>query len=146
MDFSFGEHVKLATKGFKPSDIAELSGLDDKKFSKDDIMTLVGSGYKIQDIKKLIEVFNSSNENADKDDPEPEEPNTPEDAEQEQNKDSDDPDNPDDSVDYKMLYEKEKKLREKLQQSKVKSKEGPEKPDDKTDYQIALDIAQDVLS
>lgn len=144
INFSFTEHVKLATKGFKPNDIAELSALDENKFSKEDILTLVGSGYKLHDIKKLIETFETTddNKNGEQDNNEPEKPG---DNEQTQD-DPDVSDDPDDSVDYKSLYEKEKKLRQKLQQKTVKSKEGPERTDDKTDEQIALEIAQDVLS
>ena len=42
MNFNFKDVVKLASKGVKPSDIAELSALDEKKFDKDDILSSTG--------------------------------------------------------------------------------------------------------
>ena len=57
MKFTFGETVKLASKGYKPTDIAELLVLDENKFSKDDILSLVSAGYTKSDIKKLVETF-----------------------------------------------------------------------------------------
>ena len=43
MKFTFAESVKLATKGFKPGDISELAELDENKFGKDDILSLVAN-------------------------------------------------------------------------------------------------------
>ena len=145
MKFTFAESVKLATKGFKPGDITELSELDENKFNKEDILSLVGNGYSKTDIKKLVETFS---------DPESEDDNPGDDSETDshsgksENKsehddhDSEDSDDKDD-IDYKELYEKEKKLREKLQQQNQK-KGSVVKGDNRTDFEIALDIANNL--
>ena len=145
MKFTFAESVKLATKGFKPGDISELSELDENKFNKEDILSLVSNGYTKTDIKKLVETFS---------DPESEDEKPGDDSETDshsgksENKsehddhDSEDSDDKDD-IDYKELYEKEKKLREKLQQQN--QKKGSEfRGDTKTDFDIALDIANNL--
>lgn len=145
MKFTFAESVKLATKGFKPGDITELSELDENKFNKEDILSLVGNGYSKTDIKKLVETFS---------DPESEDDNPGDDSETDSHSgksekesehddhDSEDSDDKDD-IDYKELYEKEKKLREKLQQQNQK-KGSVVKGDNRTDFDIALDIANNL--
>lgn len=145
MKFTFAESVKLATKGFKPGDISELSELDENKFNKEDILSLVSNGYTKTDIKKLVETFS---------DPESEDEKPGDDSETDSHSgksgkesehddhDSEDSDDKDD-IDYKELYEKEKKLREKLQQQN--QKKGSEfRGDTKTDFDIALDIANNL--
>lgn len=146
MDFNFKDVVKLASKGVKPSEIAELAALDANKFDKDDILSLIGSGYKTSDIKKLVETFSPSDDedNNPGDDSEDEDEDNhkgPEDK-KEQNNDSDSGSSEDDSddVDYKQLYEKEKKLREKLQHDNAK-KDAKDPEDRKSDEEIALEIA-----
>ena len=145
MEFTFTDHVKLATKGFKPNDIAELSSLDENKFNKDDIMALAGSGYKLSDIKKLVSTFDDNKpEEQQGDDNKPEEQEKPEDHNQDQVNETSSEDTK--SVDYKELYEKEKKLREKLQQNNQKRIEGQKDPQDlKSDEEIALSFAEAVL-
>lgn len=146
MEFTFTDHVKLATKGFKPNDIAELSALDENKFNKDDIMALAGSGYKLSDIKKLVNTFddNKSEKQQGDDEGEHKEQEKPEDHKQDQVTETSSEDTQ--SVDYKELYEKEKKLREKLQQNNQKRIEGQKDPQDlKSDEEIALSFAESVL-
>ena len=146
MKFTFTDHVKLATKGFKPNDIAELSALDENKFNKDDIMTLAGSGYNLSDIKKLVGTFDDENSKEQQGDDEGEnkEQEKPEDHESDQVTETSSEDAK--SVDYKELYEKEKKLREKLQQNNQKRIEGTKDPQDlKSDEEIALSFAEAVL-
>lgn len=146
MEFTFTDHVKLATKGFKPNDIAELSALDENKFNKDDIMALAGSGYKLSDIKKLVSTFddNKPEEQQGDDEGEHKEQEKPEDHKPDQVTETTSEDTQ--SVDYKELYEKEKKLREKLQQNNQKRIEGQKDPQDlKSDEEIALSFAEAVL-
>jgi len=144
MNFNFKDVVKLASKGIKPSEIAELAALDESKFDKDDILSLIGSGYKTSDIKNLVETFSPSDDEKD---------NPGDDSENEDNHDShEDKDGqesvPDsgsseddsDDIDYKELYEKEKKLREKLQHDNAK-KGAKDSEDRKSDEEIALEIA-----
>lgn len=144
MDFNFKDVVKLASKGVKPSEIAVLAALDENKFDKDDILSLIGSGYKTTDIKKLVETFSSSDDednNPGDDSDDEDNHGSPEDK-NEQNNDSDSGSSEDDSddIDYKQLYEKEKKLREKLQHDNAK-KDAKDPEDSKSDEEIALEIA-----
>lgn len=144
MDFNFKDVVKLASKGVKPSEIAELTALDANKFDKDDILSLIGSGYKTSDIKKLVETFSSSDDedNNPGDDSETENNHDSTEDKNEQNDDSDSgsPEDDSDDIDYKQLYEKEKKLREKLQHDNAK-KDAKDPEDRKSDEEIALEIA-----
>lgn len=144
MKFTFAESVKLATKGFKPGDITELSELDENKFNKEDILSLVGNGYTKTDIKKLVETFS---------DPESENDNPGDDSEtdshsgkSEKESEHDDHDSEDsddkDNIDYKALYEKEKKLRENLQHKNATSNKAIQR--DKSDFDIALELANDI--
>ncbi len=144
MKFTFAESVKLATKGFKPGDITELSELDENKFNKEDILSLVGNGYSKTDIKKLVETFS---------DPESEDDNPGDDSEtdshsgkSENESEHDDHDSEEsddeDNIDYKSLYEKEKKLREDLQHKNQSANRVIKK--EKSDFDIALDIANNL--
>lgn len=144
MNFNFKDVVKLASKGIKPSEIAELAALDKNKFDKDDILSLIGSGYKTSDIKNLVETFspsddedrNPSDDSEEKDNHKSHE----EKREQENVPDSGSSEDDSDDIDYKKLYEKEKTLREKLQHDNAKK--GAKDPEDrKSDEEIALEIA-----
>lgn len=144
MNFNFKDVVKLASKGIKPSEIAELAALDENKFNKDDILSLIGSGYKTSDIKNLVETFSPSDDedNNSDDDSETKDNHKSHEEKHEQNNDSDSGSSEDDGddIDYKQLYEKEKKLREKLQHDNAKK--GAKDPEDrKSDEEIALEIA-----
>ena len=144
MNFNFKDVVKLASKGIKPSEIAELAALDENKFDKDDILSLIGSGYKTSDIKNLVETFSPSDDEDDNpgDDSEEKDNHNSHEEKHEQNNDSDSGSSEDDGddIDYKQLYEKEKKLREKLQHDNAK-KGAKETEDRKSDEEIALEIA-----
>jgi len=144
MNFNFKDVVKLASKGIKPSEIAELAALDENKFDKDDILSLIGSGYKTSDIKNLVETFSPSDDEKDNpsDDSEAKDNHNSHEEKHEQNDDSDSGSSEDDSddIDYKQLYEKEKKLREKLQHDNAK-KGAKDSEDRKSDEEIALEIA-----
>lgn len=50
------EMIKLGAKGFKPSDIKELSG---SGMSTDDVIKLAESGYSVADVKELISLAGS---------------------------------------------------------------------------------------
>lgn len=147
MKFTFSESVKLATKGFKPADIAELNELDENKFSKDDILSLVGNGYSKTDIKKLVETFSDHEESEDDpgDDAEEKDDHSKKSDTKSSHDDheEDNSDEADDNIDYKELYEKEKKLRQKLQQNNQKAGSSV-KTDDKSDFDIALEIANSI--
>ena len=144
MNFNFKDVVKRASKGIKPSEIAELAALDENKFDKDDILSLIGSGYKTSDIKNLVETFSPSDGEDDNPGDDSEDENNhkshEEKHEQENVPDSGSSEDDSDDIDYKQLYEKEKKLREKLQHDNAKK--GAKDPEDrKSDEEIALEIA-----
>lgn len=144
MNFNFKDVVKLASKGIKPSEIAELAALDENKFDKDDILSLIGSGYKTSDIKNLVETFSPSDDedNNPGDDSEEKDNHKSHEEKHEQNNNSDSGSSEDDSddIDYKQLYEKEKQLREKLQHDNAK-KGAKDTEDRRSDEEIALEIA-----
>ena len=150
MKFNFKEMVKMTAKGFKPNDIAELSAIDENKFDKDDILTLVGADYSASDIKKLISTFNSS-EDDDTDDNKDDAAGgkQPDNAENKSEKDPTDKkpseESTDDKTDYKLLYEQEKKLREDLQHKNATSHNDREQ-NKESDFEIATKFAQEVLS
>lgn len=146
MKFNFKETVKLASKGFKPNDIAELVTLDENKFDKDDILSLVGNGYSLAEIKGLVETFKEDSENdegddqANNDDHSNNEDNTPG-----SNDDAGDSSDNDDNIDYKALYEKEKELRTRLQQDNTTRRSLERNQDTRSDMDIALDVVNNVL-
>lgn len=150
MKFSFKEMVKMTAKGFKPNDIAELTAIDENKFDKDDILTLVGADYSIGDIKKLISTFSSSEDDTTDDNTNGAAGGTqPDNAEDNSEKDHADKktseESTDDKTDYKLLYEKEKKLREDLQHKNATSHNNREQ-NKESDFEIATKFAQEVLS
>ena len=142
MKFSFKEVVKLSTKGIKPNDIAELTALDEGKFDKDDILSLVNSGYSIADIKQLVDTFTS--DESDEGDPAADTaPPSPDDTGDTKTPTGDNTPPADDNIDYKQLYENEKKLREKLQHQNATEKQGS--VDTRTSEQVAIDVTKSIL-
>lgn len=142
MNFGFKDAVKLASKGFKPTDIAELASLDENKFDKDDILSLVGNGYKLQDIKNLVKTFESNNdpdESGDSNEPAQESAQYAPDNKLKEETSFNSSDEQEDDIDYKALYEKEKNLREKLQHSNQMINKEIKR--EKSDFDIALEIA-----
>lgn len=142
MKFSFKEVVKLSTKGIKPNDIAELTALDEGKFDKDDILSLVNSGYSTADIKQLVDTFTS----AESDEGKPNEdtaPASPDDIGDTKTPMGDNTPPAGDNIDYKQLYENEKKLREKLQHQNATEKQGS--VDTRTSEQVAIDVTKSIL-
>lgn len=142
MKFSFKEVVKLSTKGIKPNDIAELTALDEGKFDKDDILSLVNSGYSTADIKQLVDTFTSdeSDEGMSAADTAPANSDDTGDT-----KTSTEDNTPpaSDNIDYKTLYESEKKLREKLQHQNAAERQG--NVDTRTSEQVAIDVTKSIL-
>ena len=149
MKFSFKEMVKMTAKGFKPNDIAELSAIDENKFDKDDILTLVGADYSASDIKKLISTFDSNDDISDDNKNDAAGGTQPDNAENKSEKDPTDKkpseESTDDKTDYKLLYEQEKKLREDLQHKNATSHNDREQ-NKESDFEIATKFAQEVLS
>ena len=142
MNFNFGEAVKLAAKGFKPSDIAELKELDENKFNKEDILSLISNGYTKAEVKKLVETFGSSEDEHEDETggAEDDRSGKPEKGSEHEDHVSEDSGDKDD-IDYKELYEKEKKLRESIQHKNAAAGSGGQR-ETKTSEQIAIEIAE----
>lgn len=141
MKFNFTEAVKLAVKGFTPDAIVKLSDLDDTKFSKEDIITLVDKGYTEEKISELVNMFQNAESVDDSED----------DAKSESVEKTSTKSEPDvqvkdeevDKVDYKALYEKEKQLREKLQHSETVKNKDVKNSDDRSDFDVVIDFLND---
>lgn len=142
MKFSFKEVVKLSTKGIKPNDIAELTALDEGKFDKDDILSLVNSGYSTADIKQLVDTFTSDESEEDMPTVDTA-PTSPDDAGDPKTPMGDNTPPESDNIDYKALYENEKKLREKLQHQNATERQGS--VDTRTSEQVAIDVTKSIL-
>ena len=144
MEFTFGDAVKLATKGYKPSDVDELRKLDENKFSKDDILSLIASGYSKSEVIKLVDTFtpedSESTEETEDQDEQPQEKEKKEPVEIKSKEVSSSEDKSGD-IDYKKKYEEEKKLREELQHKKAVSS-SEKKGDNRSDWDIAMEIAE----
>ena len=142
MKFSFKEVVKLSTKGIKPNDIAELTALDEGKFDKDDILSLVNSGYSTADIKQLVDTF-TSDESDEGESAANTAPAKTDDTGDTKTPTGDNTPPESDNIDYKALYESEKKLREKLQHQNATEKQGT--VDTRTSEQVAIDVTKSIL-
>jgi len=142
MKFNFTEAVKLAVKGFTPDAIVNLSKLDDSKFSKEDIITLVDKGYTEEKISELVNMFQDDenvDDSKDKGNGEPDkEPSNKSEPDSQVN------DNEGDKVDYKVLYEKEKSLREKLQHKETVKNSDVKNTDNRSDFDLAVDFVNDL--
>lgn len=142
MKFNFTEAVKLAVKGFTPDAIVNLSKLDDSKFSKNDIITLVDKGYTEEKISELVNMFQDDENVNDSEDKEKGEPDK--DTSNKSEPDSQGKDSEDDKVDYKALYEKEKSLREKLQHKETVKNSEVKNTDNRSDFDLAVDFVNDL--
>lgn len=142
MKFNFTEAVKLAVKGFTPDAIVNLSKLDDSKFSKEDIITLVDKGYTEEKISELVNMFQDDESVSDSEDKEKGEPEK--DTSNKSEPDSQVKDDEGDKVDYKALYEKEKSLREKLQHKETVKNSEVKNTDNRSDFEIAVDFVNDL--
>ena len=141
MKFNFKEAVKLAVKGFTPDAIVNLSQLDDSKFSKEDIITLVDKGYTEDKISELVNMFQDDESVNDSEDDTNGEPKEKTSNKSEPDKQVEDEEA--DKVDYKALYEKEKQLREKLQHTETVKNKDIKNSDDRSDFDVVIDFLND---
>lgn len=141
MKFNFTEAVKLAVKGFTPDAIVNLSKLDDSKFSKEDIITLVDKGYTEEKISELVNMFQDDESVVDGEDSNKGEPDKK--TSTKSGPDKQVGDDEVDKIDYKALYEKEKHLREKLQHTETVKNKDIKNSDDRSDFDVAIDFLND---
>lgn len=145
MKFNFKEMVALAAKGYKPNDIAEMTALDDTRYSKDDVLSLVANGYSKSEIKKLVETAEQAEKPQEDETDETENHSNNEDTVSQSQDDSGNSSDNADDIDYKKLYEDEKKLRQKLQHDNVNDSNAGGETDTRTDEQIAVDVVRTIL-
>lgn len=144
MGMNFTEILGAAKAGYKPNEIIELNALTEK-YEKEDILTLVSAGYNLDDLKKTVELADKFAEGASGQD-KPQENNKTEENTGHKSADTSekDPEGNEGSIDYKSLYEQEKKLREDMQHDNAKGDASGSEPK-KTDEEIALEIANEIL-
>jgi hypothetical protein len=143
MKLNFPDMLKLASKGYKPNDIAEISAIEETDLNKEQLFSLIDNGYNLDDIKFLRGLLSGENNVPS----EESEDKPPEEKPLEKNSTGDNTGNEDqEEVDYKSLYEKEKKLREKLQHSNASELNASGEIDKRTNEEIAQDIANAILN
>lgn len=142
MKFNFTEAVKLAVKGFTPDAIVNLSKLDDSKFNKEDIIALVDKGYTEEKITELVSLFSETEMETETTGTEDKKDN-PDETSARSTTDSQSKDDEDAGVDYKALYENEKKLRENLQHETATKDSNIKNGDNRSDFDIAVDFIND---
>lgn len=144
MKFNFTEAVKLAVKGFTPDAIVNLSKLDDSKFNKEDIITLVDKGYTEEKISELVSLFSETEMEVETTGTEDKKKDNPDETSVKSTTDSQSKDQEDAGVDYKALYENEKKLREKLQHKETVKDSQVQIGDNRSDFDLAVDFVNDL--
>lgn len=144
MGMNFTEILGAAKAGYKPNEIIELNALTEK-YEKEDILTLVSAGYNLDDLKKTCELADKFAEGASGQEDPQENKKTEENKGQKSADTSEkDPEGTSDNIDYKSLYEQEKKLREDMQHENATGDASGSTPK-KTDEEIALEIANEIL-
>lgn len=142
MGMNLKEMLVAAKAGYKPNDLVELNALTEK-YEKDDILSLVSAGYNLDDLKKTLEMTNADSDDSGQDDASEDKPDentghkTADTSGASGETDSDD-------IDYKKLYEEEKKLREELQHNNAGA-DASGSDDKKTDEEIVQDLANAIL-
>lgn len=142
MGLSFTDAASLVTKGYKVSELQEINKILEANNNDNGIIDLAKKlGY--SDFKSAMTLFNQPDNDSS------EEHNTDETAQNDTpSKDTseDDPEQgKEDDVDYKKLYETEKKLREEIQKANQSTDVSGEE-NKESDWDIALRFAQDVLN
>lgn len=144
MKLNFPDMLKLASKGYKPNDIAELSAIEETDLNKEQLFSLIDNGYNLDDIKFLRGLLSGENNGpSEESEEQPPEEETPLEND---SKGAHSGNEDQEEVDYKLLYEKEKKLREKLQHSNASELNASGEIDKRTNEEIAQEIANAILN
>ena len=142
MGLSITDAASLVTKGYKVSELQEVNKILEANNNDNNIIELAKKlGY--SDFKSAMSLFSQpDNETS-------EEHNTDETTQNvtpSKDTSEDDPEQgKDDDVDYKTLYENEKRLREEIQKTN-QSRDVSGEENKESDWDIALRFAQDVLN
>lgn len=142
MSLNITDTLALVSKGYKVSEIQEVSKILDE--NKNDNIIELAKKLAFSDFKSAMTLFNTDIPNGTEDAPE----NNQTDNESEDNEDTSDLQDDqgmDDGIDYKKMYETEKKLREDIQKAN-QSKDVSGDENKESDWDIALRFTQDVLN
>ena len=149
MGLSITDAAALITKGYKVSELQEVNKI--LEANKEDDKNIIELAKKLgfSDFKTTMQLFDAGAQSHTEDHTDENETDHGTDDHNEGTKDTSD-DSPEDQgkkddVDYKKLYEQEKKLREEIQRNNQK-KEVSDEDQKESDFDIALRFAQDVLN
>lgn len=149
MGLSITDAAALITKGYKVSELQEVNKI--LEANKEDDKNIIELAKKLgfSDFKTTMKLFDKGAQSQTEDHTDEDETDHDTDEHKEGTEDTSD-DSPEDhgrkdDVDYKKLYEQEKKLREDIQRNNQKKDVSGEDTKE-TDFDIALRFAQDVLN
>ncbi len=142
MGMNLKEMLVAAKAGYKPNDLVELNALTEK-YEKNDILSLVSAGYNLGDLKKTLEMTSADSDDSGQDDADEHKPDDNK-GQQADDTSGGSGETGSDDIDYKKLYEEEKKLREELQHDNAGA-DASGSDDKKTDEEIAQALADAIL-
>lgn len=143
MGLNITDTLALVSKGYKVSEIQEVSKiLDDNKNDNNIIELAKKLAY--SDFKSAMTLFQTDIPNGTEDAPENKQTDN-ESEDKEGTEGLQDDQGKGDDIDYKKMYETEKKLREDIQKAN-QSKDVSSDDNKESDWDIALRFAQDVLN
>lgn len=149
MGLSITDAAALITKGYKVSELQEVNKI--LEANKEDDKNIIELAKKLgfSDFKTTMQLFDMGAQSHTEDHTENNETDHNTDEDNEGTDDTSDGSHDDqgegDDVDYKKLYEQEKKLREDIQR-KNQNKDVSGEDTKESDFDIALRFAQDVLN
>lgn len=149
MGLSITDAAALITKGYKVSELQEVNKI--LEANKEDDKNIIELAKKLgfSDFKTTMQLFDMGAQPDTEDHTENDETDHNTDEHNEGTDDTSDDSHDDqgegDDVDYKKLYEQEKKLREDIQR-KNQNKDVSDADTKESDFDIALKFAQDVLN
>lgn len=149
MGLSITDAATLITKGYKVSELQEVNNIIEA--NKDDDKNIIELAKKLgfSDFKTAMQLFATADKEQSEDQEDEKQTDQITDDQQkgveDNTQDNQSDQGTDDNVDYKKLYENEKKLREDIQ--KANQRKDVSGDDTKeTDFDIALKFAQEVLN
>ena len=143
MGLSITDTVALVSKGYKVSELQEISKILDENKNDNNIIELAKK-LAFSDFKSAMTLFNNADNSLASENASDDETDQETDDQQDIPDDQDDQ-GEEDGVDYKTLYEKEKKLREDIQKANQK-RDVSDEDSKESDFDIALKFAQQVLN
>lgn len=143
MGLTITDTLALVSKGYKVPEIQEVSKIYDENKNDNNIIELAKK-LAFSDFKSAMTLFTTDIPNGTEDAPEKKQTDN-ESEDNEGTEDLQDDQGTDDGIDYKKMYETEKKLREDIQKAN-QSKDVSGDENKESDWDIALRFAQDVLN